>query len=154
MAKDSVFGPMLAPLVAGTTASGNPMASVLLTVIMVEFFLLMGSLNAIAQLSSILFLLAYALINVSCLGLELASAPNFRPSFKYFSWFTCLVGLVGTVAMMFLVSPAFASLGVLLCLCICMAVHFFAPMENYNFGSISQALIFHQVSEEAIAEAD
>merc|ERR1719447_953952 len=91
----------------------------------------MGGLNQIAQLCSVLFLLSYASVNLACLGLDLASAPNFRPTFKYFSWPTSLVGLIGTSAMMFFTSP--------------LALNIFSPAKASNWGSISQALIFHQV---------
>ena len=84
-------------------------------------------------------------MNLACLGLNLSSAPNFRPTFHYFSWHTSLVGLVGTSAMMFLISPLFASISILLCLSLTLALHLFSPLKDANWGSISQALIFHQV---------
>lgn len=72
------LGPVLRFLNAGTTRGGNPVASVLLCFFIVEMFLLIGSLNVIAQLNSVLFLLSYFAMNLACLGLDLASAPNFR----------------------------------------------------------------------------
>jgi Amino acid permease len=68
-----------------------------------------------------------------------------RPTFKYFSWHTSLVGLAGTSVMMFLISPVFAAVAILLCLSLVLALNFFSPARNANWGSISQALIFHQV---------
>ncbi len=52
--------------------------SVLITWTFVELFLLNGSLNDIAQMCSVLFLLSYGAVNLACLGLNLSSAPNFR----------------------------------------------------------------------------
>ncbi len=144
VAKDVMFGPILAFVTKGTIKD-NPIAAVLVTWFFVQLFLLMGSLNSIAQLSSVLFLLSYASVNLACLGLDLASAPNFRPSFKYFSWHTSLFGLIGTATMMFFVSPLFSAVSILMCLSLVFALNFLSPIRKQNYGSISQALLFHQV---------
>jgi potassium/chloride transporter 9 len=108
MAKDVVFGPFLSFVGKFTTSGGNPVSAVIFSWFFVQAFLFMGSLNAIAQLACIFNLLSYFMVNLACLGLELASAPNFRPLFTFFSWQSCLIGLVGSTVMMFLVSPLFA----------------------------------------------
>ena len=123
----------------------NPVAAVLTTWLLVQFFLLIGSLNRIAQLCSVLFLLSYASVNLACLGLDLAAAPNFRPTFKFFSWHTSLLGLIGTTVMMFFISPIFSAVSILLCFSLVLALNIFSPVRNANWGSISQALLFHQV---------
>ncbi len=146
VAKDILVGPLLSAFMDRGRVNDNPVASVAISWLFVELFLLMGSLNEIAQLSSVLFLLSYASVNLACLGLDLASAPNFRPSFKYFSWHTCLVGLTGTTVMMFFVSPLFSAVSVLLCCSLVFGLNMLSPaLKNRNWGSISQALLFHQV---------
>jgi len=144
VAEDTLLGPFLSFINRGTVKN-NPITAVILTFGWVELVFLMGGLNQIAQLCSVLFLLSYASVNLACLGLDLASAPNFRPVFKYFSWHTSLVGLLGTSSMMFFISPLFAAVSILLCLSLILALNFFSPARNANWGSISQALIFHQV---------
>ena len=144
VAEDILFGPFLNFVNRGTN-NNNPITAVIATFFWVELVFLMGGLNQIAQLCSVLFLLSYASVNLACLGLELASAPNFRPTFKYFSWPTSLVGLIGTSTMMFFISPLFAAVALLLCLSFTLALNIFSPAREANWGSISQALIFHQV---------
>jgi len=144
LAEDTMFGPFLTFINKGTVKN-NPITAVIATFFWVELCFLVGGLNQIAQLCSVLFLLSYASVNLACLGLDLASAPNFRPTFSYFSWHTSLVGLIGTSTMMFFISPLFAAVSILLCLSLILALNFFSPARNANWGSISQALIFHQV---------
>ncbi|KAK4880322.1 hypothetical protein RN001_008468 [Aquatica leii] len=144
LTKDRVFGSALDFIPKGTWRN-NPLVAVLISCLLVEFVLLIGSLNLIAQLNSVLFLLSYLATNLACLGLELASAPNFRPSFKYFTWYTAFVGLIGTLVMMFVISPIYAACSILLCLILVVMLHLFSPSKEAQWGSISQALIFHQV---------
>ena len=59
VAKDVLFGPFLS-FVSRGVVKDNPIAAVMTTWCFVQLFLLMGSLNKIAQLSSVLFLLSYA----------------------------------------------------------------------------------------------
>ncbi|XP_017132570.1 solute carrier family 12 member 9 [Drosophila elegans] len=145
LSKDQVFGSLLNFVIHGTW-KGNPIAAVAVSWCLVECILLIGSFNIIAQINSVLFMLSYLATNLACLGIELTGAPNFRPLFKYFTWHTCLVGLLGTLIMMFVINPIYASICIILCLILVIALHLFSPAtQAAQWGSISQALMFHQV---------
>lgn len=145
LAKDQVFGSFLNPISRGTW-NNNPVAAVLTSFLLVEGILLIGSLNMIAQINSVLFMLSYFATNLACLGIEITGAINFRPTFKYFSWHTAFVGLMGSLIMMFVINPIFASMSVIACLVLVIALHLFSPAaQGAQWGSISQALMFHQV---------
>ncbi|CAD6243884.1 GSCOCG00013188001-RA-CDS [Cotesia congregata] len=144
LAKDNIFGSGLNFICRGTW-KGNPIAAVFTSWCLVQIILLIGSLNTIAQINSVLFLLSYLATNLACLGLELASAPNFRPTFNYFTWHTATIGLLGTLVMMFVINSIYASISIIVCLILIIVLHLFSPSKNAAWGSISQALIFHQV---------
>lgn len=145
MARDRVYGKLLDFVTRGTYRN-NPIVAVLISWILVETILLIGSLNLIAQINSVLFLLSYMATNLACLGIELTGAPNFRPTFKYFTWHTCLIGLLGTLIMMFIINFIYASISIILCLILIICLHIFSPIsQKSDTGSISQALMFHQV---------
>ena len=46
---------------------------------------------------------------------------------------------------MFVINAVYASVSLLLCLLLVIALHFLSPARSANWGSISQAIIFHQV---------
>ncbi|XP_049453777.1 solute carrier family 12 member 9-like [Epinephelus fuscoguttatus] len=142
LSKDNLFGGVLGPA-RKTSQSGNPWASVLISWLLVQVVLFAGKLNTIAGIVTIFFLLVYAAVNLACLALEWASAPNFRPSFRFFTWHTCTLGILGCLVMMFLISAIYAFASIAFMLLLLMLIHYLGPMSNW--GYISQALIFHQV---------
>lgn len=145
VAKDRIFGALLDFITVGTYKK-NPIVAVLISYTLVELILLIGSLNLIAQINSVLFLLSYMATNLACLGIEITGAPNFRPTFKYFTWHTCVLGLLGTLIMMFVINAIYALLSIILCLILIICLHIFSPIsQKTDTGSISQALMFHQV---------
>uniref|UniRef100_A0AAV2J5W8 Amino acid permease/ SLC12A domain-containing protein n=1 Tax=Knipowitschia caucasica TaxID=637954 RepID=A0AAV2J5W8_KNICA len=77
LARDDLFGKALSPA-KKTSHSGNPWMSVLISWFLVQLVLFSGKLNTIASIVTIFFLLVYAAVDLACLALEWASAPNFR----------------------------------------------------------------------------
>ncbi|KAL2096261.1 hypothetical protein ACEWY4_008409 [Coilia grayii] len=142
LARDDLFGKVLSPA-KRTSKSGNPWMAVLLSWVLVQLVLFSGKLNIIASIVTIFFLLVYAAVDLACLMLEWASAPNFRPTFRYFTWHTCVLGIVGCVVMMFLINPIYASASIAFMLLLLLMIHYLSP--TCSWGYISQALIFHQV---------
>lgn len=142
VAADRLFGRLLEPILRANV-QGNPIGSVLMTWFIIQLMLLIGSLNKIAQISSILFLFTYFSINLSCMMCLLTSAPNFRPSFKYFNLATTVIGLVGAASMTFVINPLYSSLVIITWMLLMVGIHLRSPPVRW--GDITQALIFHQV---------
>uniref|UniRef100_A0A915KWR9 Solute carrier family 12 member 9 n=1 Tax=Romanomermis culicivorax TaxID=13658 RepID=A0A915KWR9_ROMCU len=143
VAEDKLFGAILFPFLK-LMCSSNPVNAVFFSWVLVICVLLIGALNAIAQITSVFFLLCYAGVNLACLALDLTSAPNFRPTFYYFSWHTASLGFIGSIGMMFIINPGASGVAIISLLLILIGLHYKAPIPA-SWGSISQALIFHQV---------
>ncbi|CCG84460.1 protein of unknown function [Taphrina deformans PYCC 5710] len=134
--------PFLSVFKYGTKATDEPLLAIAFTYICTQC-VLFADINQIASFVTMTFLLTFAGINLACFLLDVSSAPNFRPSFVYYSWHTALIGFLVSFVIMFFVDGvyagiAFSFLGVLF-----LMVHYLGAPKNY--GDISQALIYHQV---------
>ncbi|CAL8359802.1 unnamed protein product [Merluccius merluccius] len=69
--------------------------------------------------------------------------PVYRPTFRYFTWHTCVLGIMGCAIMMFLINAIYASASIAFMLLLLLLIHYLSPTSSW--GYISQALIFHQV---------
>ncbi|VDM18914.1 unnamed protein product [Wuchereria bancrofti] len=113
VAHDKLFGYLLHPAKI-EVGGGNPVASVIISWICVV----------------VLFILYQLLL-------------PFKPTFKYFTWHTCAVGVISTIVMMLVIDAAMSAIGVIVLLILIIILHYQAPVGSW--GSISQALIYHQV---------
>lgn len=91
---------------------GEPLRSLVVTVILIELGILIGSLEDIAPLLSMFFLLSYAFINLA--ALLLAQFPKRRPSFRMYHWSTSFNGVGLCVFTMFVINFSYALLALLI----------------------------------------
>lgn len=116
--------------------------SVVATWFIAQVFLF-ADINQIATFITMAFLMTFIVTNLACFLLRVGSAPNFRPSFKYFSSRTALTGCLTSILAMFIVDGISASLIIVLLMLLIIIIHYLTP--PLKFGDISQLLIYHQV---------
>ncbi|XP_061653450.1 solute carrier family 12 member 7-like isoform X2 [Phyllopteryx taeniolatus] len=67
-------------------ANGEPTWALLLTVAICEIGILIASLDAVAPILSMFFLMCYLFVNLACAVQTLLRTPNWRPRFKFYHW--------------------------------------------------------------------
>jgi amino acid transporter len=125
LARDRVF-PGLEFFAHGHGPLSNPRRAVLLSLGIALATVALGSLNAIAPVVSMFFLMSYGLLNYATYYEARAASPSFRPRFRYFHKHVSLVGALLCAAVMIAINIP-ASLGALLVL---LAVHRFLRMTT------------------------
>ncbi len=73
----------------------------------------LGALNTVALFVSILFLTLYVIINLSSAIEKLVDNPSYRPTINV-PWYVSLLGAIGAILVMFLISPIACVAGVIL----------------------------------------
>eukprot|EP01065_Artemidia_motanka_P049085 TRINITY_DN8054_c3_g1_i1.p1 TRINITY_DN8054_c3_g1~~TRINITY_DN8054_c3_g1_i1.p1 ORF type:complete len:1002 (+),score=269.86 TRINITY_DN8054_c3_g1_i1:74-3079(+) len=141
IARDQVF-PILSVFQKGSGPSDEPRRALFMTFLVAEAGVLVGGLDAVAPILTNCFLVTYALVNLACFLLTIAGVPNWRPTFKLYTWHSALLGAILNVGAMFYLNPIYAAatLGVLFMLFLYVSL----TGEEKDWGDISQALIFHQ----------
>lgn len=120
----------------------RPVYSLIFTWILTQLCLL-SDVNKIASFITLTFLMTFIVMNLACFLLEVAAAPNFRPSFKYFDRYTALSGAVLSTIAMIVVDGVTASALILSMGLLFLIIHYFCPPKPW--GDVSQSLIYHQV---------
>ena len=107
LARDSLI-PGLAIFGQGTQVGDEPTYAIGITYVVTQMCLLFD-INQIASFVTMTYLMTFLVTNLACFLLKISSAPNFRPSFRYFSWQTAAFGTLISGASMFFVDGVYAT---------------------------------------------
>ncbi len=99
-------------LKTGKGTSNEPFNATLLTSAIVLVFVSMGSVNFVAKIISMFFMITYGSLCLVSFLEHFAGNPSYRPSFRS-KWYLSLVGALACFVMMFLMAPMYAILALL-----------------------------------------
>uniref|UniRef100_A0A668AVX7 Solute carrier family 12 member 6 n=1 Tax=Myripristis murdjan TaxID=586833 RepID=A0A668AVX7_9TELE len=106
IAKDNII-PFLRVFGHGK-ANGEPTWAMLLTALIAELGILIASLDLVAPILSMFFLMCYLFVNLACALQTLLRTPNWRPRFSYYHWTLSFLGMTICLALMFISSWYYA----------------------------------------------
>lgn len=88
--------------------NGEPTWALLLTGLIAELGILIASLDMVAPILSMFFLMCYLFVNLACAVQTLLRTPNWRPRFRYYHWTLSFLGMSMCLALMFISSWYYA----------------------------------------------
>jgi amino acid transporter len=113
LAADQIFS-WLRIFAVGHGESGNPRRAVLVTGAIAIATIFAGSLNAIAGVVSMFFLISYGLLNYATYVEATGASPSFRPRFRFFHARASLAGTLICAGVMLAIDPIAAGFAVAL----------------------------------------
>lgn len=126
----------------GTRGHDEPTYAIIVTHLVAQLTMLCD-INLIASFVTMTYLMTFLVTNLACFLLSISSAPNWRPSFHYFNWWTAVFGALICGVSMFFVNGLYASGSVGILIVIFLIIHYTTPPKSW--GDVSQSLIYHQV---------
>ena len=91
----------------GTSKNNEPRNATILTSAIALIFVLMGDVNAVAEIISMFFMVTYGSLCLISFMQHFAADPSYRPSFKS-KWYFSLLGAVMCVFLMFKINTTYA----------------------------------------------
>lgn len=138
---------LLKPLVYfghGHGPSDEPRRATVLSLIIAEAIVWAGGLDAVAQVISMFFLIAYGMINLSAFVEGRGGNPSFRPSFRLFGWPAALAGTIGCAVAMVKIDETYAIVSMF----IAGALYFsLRGRTQSNFGDAKRGYVFSRTRQ-------
>jgi amino acid transporter len=97
----------------GTEKNNEPRNATIVTSIIAFIFILMGDVNAVAEIISMFFLVTYGSLCLISFMQHFAADPSYRPSFKS-KWYLSLLGTIMCIYLMFKINTPYALAAILL----------------------------------------
>ncbi|TRY53870.1 hypothetical protein DNTS_002812, partial [Danionella cerebrum] len=115
-------------------SSGEPTWALLLTAAICEAGILIASLDAVAPLLSMFFLMCYLFVNLACAVQTLLRTPNWRPRFKFYHWSLSFLGMSLSLSLMFVSSWFYALFVILIAGCIYKYIEYRGAEKEWGDG--------------------
>lgn len=107
MGQDRLMKPLEA-FGKGSGPANEPRRATVLTFIIAVAVIWAGDLDAVAEVISMFFLIAYGMINTSAFVESKSANPSFRPRFRAFHWSLALAGAIGCLVAMVKINETYA----------------------------------------------
>lgn len=129
----------------GSGPTNEPRRATILTFVIAICVIWAGDLNAVAEVISMFFLIAYGMINLSAFVESKSANPSFRPKFKLFHWTTGLTGAIGCTVAMIKINETYAILAV----GISGIIYFYLRKRDIktSFGDAKRGYIFQRTRD-------
>ncbi|XP_045703674.1 solute carrier family 12 member 7 isoform X8 [Phyllostomus hastatus] len=115
-------------------ANGEPTWALLLTAFICETGILIASLDSVAPILSMFFLMCYMFVNLACAVQTLLRTPNWRPRFRYYHWTLSFLGMSLCLALMFICSWYYALFAMLIAGCIYKYIEYRGAEKEWGDG--------------------
>uniref|UniRef100_A0A3Q2Z224 Solute carrier family 12 member 7a n=1 Tax=Hippocampus comes TaxID=109280 RepID=A0A3Q2Z224_HIPCM len=115
-------------------ANGEPTWALLLTVGICEIGILIASLDAVAPILSMFFLMCYLFVNLACAVQTLLRTPNWRPRFKFYHWTLSFLGMSLCLSLMFISSWYYALVAMVIAGCIYKYIEYRGAEKEWGDG--------------------
>ncbi len=91
----------------GTAENNEPRNATILTSVIALIFVLLGDVNAVAEIITMFFLVTYGSLSLISFLQHFAADPSYRPTFKS-QWYLSLLGAVMAIYLMFKINTPYA----------------------------------------------
>ncbi|XP_047446250.1 solute carrier family 12 member 7-like isoform X2 [Mugil cephalus] len=115
-------------------ANGEPTWALLLTVGICEIGILIASLDHVAPILSMFFLMCYLFVNLACAVQTLLRTPNWRPRFKFYHWTLSFLGMSLCLSLMFVSSWYYALVAMVIAGCIYKYIEYRGAVKEWGDG--------------------
>jgi amino acid transporter len=114
LAGDKIFpiSPLNNFLRKGTGQSNEPVNATIVTGVIALIFVSMGSVDFVAQIISMFFMITYGSLCLVSFMEHFAGNPSYRPTFRS-KWYLSLLGAIACFIMMFQMAPLYAFLSII-----------------------------------------
>ncbi len=124
----------------GSNEINEPRNATILTSIIAMIFVLMGDVNAVAEVITMFFLVTYGSLSLISFLQHFAADPSYRPTFKS-KWYLSLLGAMMSIYLMFKINTAYAIAAIILMV----AIYFYITLNSETkkgMATIFQGVIY------------